>query len=384
MSFFLIRYGEISVKGQNRSFFIQTLIKNIRKKIPDQELHIRQRAGRIYLESSCLEKEVIPFLKKIPGIVSISPFQQVASDVNALQETGQRLVQKKIPGTPLRFRVTTKRAHKGFPLTSMEISRAVGAYVLRNTEQLTVDLENPDLTLYIEVRKEGSFLYTEKIPGVGGLPVGTSGRGLLLLSGGIDSPVAGWMTLKRGVQIEALYFHSPPFIGERSKEKVVDLCGTLKGYAPKIRLSVISLTPSLKQLKEKIPEKYLIIVMRRIMMRMAETLAEEKNIPALITGESIGQVASQTLENLMAISAVIRRPVLRPLSGMDKMEIIKLAREIGTYRISIRPYEDCCTLFVPKHPILKPRIEELERLEERLPIDSLIKKAMDEKERVTI
>lgn len=381
MSLFLIRYGEISVKGQNKSFFIQTLIRNIQGTIQQGgPVTFEKQGGRIYLKSNQPREELVKQLTRIPGIVSISAIKEVESDLPTLKEAGLKQVLEKGIQKPLCFRVTTRRTQKEFPHTSMEISREVGGYILRNTQHLTVDLHHPDLTLFIEVRKEGSFLYTEKIPGVGGLPVGTSGQALLLLSGGIDSPVAGWLTLKRGVQLEALYFHSPPFIGERSVEKVVDLCKTLNQYSPAMKLSIISLTPALKELKEKIPEKYIIIVMRRIMMQMAQSLAWKRNIPALITGESIGQVASQTLENINAISQVIDLPVLRPLSGMDKMEIIALAREIGTYKISIRPYEDCCTLFIPKHPILKANLDHLRKMEEKLPVEKLVKEAVEQVE----
>lgn len=377
MNLVLLRYGEISLKGQNKSFFIQSLKHNIRDKLmkEDENLQIKQEAGRLYLKSIVSEDGLINCLTKIPGIVSISPAHKIEADMEVFKEESLKAIKNISDESFKTFRITTRRTNKEFPLTSMEISREVGAHILRNTDSLTVDLKDPDYTIYFEVRKEGSFIYTRIIPGVGGLPVNSSGKGLLLLSGGIDSPVAGWLALKRGIQIEGLYFHSSPFVSERSKLKVIDLCKALKRFSTTIVLYIVSLTPILKVIRKEVPEKYSIIVMRRFMMRIAESIATKKNIPVLITGESIGQVASQTLDNLKAISSVIKLPVLRPLSGMDKTEIISLARKIDTYSISVRPYEDCCTLFIPKHPVLSPNIKDLNTMEKNLPIVELMKEA---------
>lgn len=385
MNLFLIRYGEISVKGQNKSFFIKTLRERILKRIDEHDKAIiKQEAGRLYLESSLSIERMSNHLKKIPGIVSFSPAKKVPSEMDSFCREGLELLEKRLGDRPSTFRVKTRRTNKAFPATSMEISREVGAYILRATKNLSVDLNHPDHTLSIEVRREGSFLYTDSVTGVGGLPVGTSGGALLLLSGGIDSPVAGWMALKRGVQIEGLYFHSSPFVSERSKVKVIDLSRALKEYSSEMLLSIISLTPSLKMIRERVPEKYTITIMRRMMMRIAEKLAEQKDLPALITGESIGQVASQTLENIKATSAVVQLPILRPLSGMDKMEITRIARAIETYRISVRPYEDCCTLFIPKHPALRPKEELLKHAEKDLPIERLIEEAIESVEIIEV
>lgn len=382
MNLFLIRYGEIAIKGQNKSFFTKTLKRNIKDKFKkdDENLQINHEAGRLYLRSILPQKKIVDYLVKIPGIVSFSPTKKIESNLDTFLKEGLEAIESKKNINFTSFRITTRRTDKEFPITSMEISQKVGAYILKNNTSLSVDLNTPDFIVYFEVRKEGSFIYTDIIPGIGGLPVGSSGRALLLLSGGIDSPVAGWLSLKRGIFLESLYFHSPPFIGERSKKKVIDLCNNLSNFAPEIKLSIISLTPTLKIIREKIPTNYTITVMRRMMMRMAESLANKEGIPALITGESIGQVASQTLENIRAINQVIDLPVLRPLSGMDKTEITDLARKIGTYRISVRPYEDCCTLFIPKHPILKPSIDELVNIEKSIPVDDLVVEAVQGKE----
>ena len=268
------------------------------------------------------------------------------------------------------FKVETRRPNKSFPLKSPEVSREVGAHILRNLQGLKVDVHEPDILLEVEIR-ERAFVYCEKVPGLGGLPVGCNGKAMLLLSGGIDSPVAGYMLMKRGVEIEAVYFHSFPFTSDRAKEKVIELCKVLANYPGKMRLHVVNFTEALKEIGENTPDEFLTLMMRRMMVRIAEKIANNIGAKALITGESLGQVASQTLEALVATNEVATMPIFRPLIGFDKVEIMELANKIGTYEISIEPYADCCTLFVPKHPKTRPNLSSVQNAERGLDIEEL-------------
>jgi len=392
--YILVRYGEIGLKGKNRPAFEKRLISNIKRSLGDLgRTKIFKLRGRLMLETGeAGAAEVMDRLSRVFGIVSFSPVYRVQASPEAIYETALVSLKQGMEregyfpeegGEPFTFRVTVKRADKTFPIKSMELSPRVGAYLLKNIPGLKVDLHNPRLVVSVDIREGQAFVFSETLPGPGGLPVGVSGKGMLLLSGGIDSPVAGWMSMKRGIELEAVHFHSFPFTGEKSKEKVFDLCRVLVRYGGKINLHVAHFTGIQKEIQKQCPEELRVTIMRRFMFRMARQLAETTGALALITGESVGQVASQTLESMVAINEVILMPVLRPLVGFDKGQIVKIAEEIGTYDISIQPYEDCCTLFLPKHPSTKPKLDKVYAAEEPLDIDGLIKEALEKTETVS-
>ncbi|AIS52723.1 tRNA sulfurtransferase ThiI [Thermoanaerobacter kivui] len=359
----LIKYGELALKGDNRSFFENKLVKNIKSALKDfKEVKVEKTHGRIYVECDGDIEEVIERLKKIFGIVGITRAKKIGLNLEEIYEAAIELMREYQGKT---FKVETKRSNKSFPYDSMEVSRRVGAAVLKNVKGLKVDVHNPDVLLNVEIR-EMAFVYAGVIEGAKGLPLGTNGKATVLLSGGIDSPVAAWMMMKRGVEINAVYFHSPPYTSERAKDKVVDLCKVLSQYGQSIKLHVVYFTDLQLEIYEKCPAKFTTIIMRRMMMKIAEKIAKNTGSMALITGESLGQVASQTIESLYVTNASVSMPVFRPLIGMDKTEIIELAQKIGTFEISIRPYEDCCTIFVPKHPATKPTLEKVVEAEEKM------------------
>jgi thiamine biosynthesis protein ThiI len=374
----LVRYGEIALKGKNRPFFEKKLLQNIRYSLKGLEpFEVLFQRGRYFVKISTENlSSAQRRLQRVFGIVSISTVTQSNLDLDEICRNALETV-KEIYNPGMTFKVNTRRANKKFPYTSPEVSSAVGAYLLKSNLNLKVDVHHPDTIIYIDIRGKKAYLYSRVIQGLGGLPVGVAGRGLLLLSGGIDSPVAGWLALKRGVEIETLHFHSPPFTGEGAVNKVRDLCRTLSSYGGKITLHLAPFTEIQKELRLNCPETMVITLMRRAMFRIAERLAIKKNIPVLFTGESLGQVASQTLENIVAINAVTNIPVLRPLIGFDKEEIINIARKINSYSISIRPFEDCCTLFVPRHPVTRPQLKELEKAEESIPLEELIDRCLE-------
>ncbi len=369
----LVRYGEIALKGKNRPFFEKQLRVNIKDALKGLEpFSVQFHRGRYMIEIEAeLQQAAIKRLQKIFGIVSVSPAYRVALDMQKINRQALQLLEED-PREGLTFKVQARRSNKNFKLTTPELNQALGAYLLERGRSVQVDVHNPDVTIFVEIRHEGAFLYSRLFPGPGGMPAGVAGRGLLLLSGGIDSPVAGWMALKRGIRLEAIHFHSPPFTGEGAVNKVFDLCSILAAYGGKITLHLAPFTNIQKALRSRCPETLLITLMRRAMFRVAEKLAQARRIQALFTGESLGQVASQTLENITATESVISMPVLRPLVGFDKEEIIAAARKIDTYAVSIRPFDDCCTLFVPRHPVIRPRLENLERQERHLDLDNLV------------
>lgn len=380
-SLLLIRYGEIALKGKNRPYFENMLLQNIKVALKNlQPFQVNFRRGRYYVTVS--EENMFSALRrlqKVCGIVSVSPVSTAKLDLGDIcRQAFQLLRASHQPGAT--FKVDTRRANKSFPHISPEVSRLVGAYILKNEPELKVDVHNPTITINIEIREKEAYLYSQVFPGPGGLPVGVTGKGLLLLSGGIDSPVAGWMAMKRGVKIEALHFHSPPFTGEGAINKVLDLCHLLATYGGKITLHLVSFTEIQEEIMSKCPRPMLITLMRRAMFRIAEKLALQRKITVLFTGESLGQVSSQTLENLIAINKVTALPVLRPLIGMDKEEIVEISREINSYAISIRPFEDCCTLFVPRHPVTRPSLDKLARAEELIPLGELIGRCLEKLE----
>lgn len=384
----LVRYGEIGLKGRNRHIFEDMLVRNMRAALEGAvEATVKRDYGRIFVELHRPDEEndAIARLQRVFGIVAINPAVRVPLDLDAIQDAAARLVQQDGETGARTFRVTARRPNKQFPYTSQQLNERVGAYLLRHVPNLSVRLSDPELTVTVEVRERAAYVYVEQVDGPGGLPVGASSRALLMLSGGIDSPVAGWMAMKRGVELHAIHFHSPPFTSERSKEKVIDLCAALAEWSPgPIALHVVHFTEIQKELKRHCPDELGMTIMRRFMVRIAEKLAAREGAVALVTGESVGQVASQTLESLAAINAVTTTPILRPLVGFDKHEIVERAERIGTYSISIRPYEDCCTIFVPQHPATRPSIASAEAAERPLDVDGLVSRALENVETMTL
>ncbi|MDE4542072.1 tRNA uracil 4-sulfurtransferase ThiI [Thermoanaerobacterium saccharolyticum] len=369
MEVILIKYGELALKGDNRSFFENKLVRNIKEALKSFDgVKVEKTHGRIYVETSNNAKEAIDKLKKVFGIVGITIAKKVELDLNEIYDSAIE-VMRHYSGKS--FKVETRRPNKSFPYESIEISRMIGSEILKNIDDVHVDVHNPDVVLNVEIR-EKAYLYSDTVDGIGGMPIGTNGKAVVLLSGGIDSPVAAWMMMKRGVEVEAVYFHSPPYTQERAKDKVIDLCKKLSEYGQDIYLHVVNFTDFQLEIYDKCPPKLTTIIMRRMMMRVAENIALKYGAKALITGESLGQVASQTIESLYCTNAVTHMPVFRPLIGMDKSEIVEISKKIGTYDISIRPYEDCCTIFVPKHPIIKPNLDEVIKGEKELDYEQFI------------
>lgn len=394
---FLIKYAEIGVKGKNRYLFEEALVKQIKYtlKKAEGEFTVRRTDGRIYVDaqSEFDFDEVVESLKKVFGISGICPvvhvedegFEKLGQDVVRYigdtypdirdSQSEARVVNPQSGFTT--FKVAARRARKNYPLNSMQINEELGGVILDAYPEMRVDVHNPDILLHVEIRDK-IYLYSEIIPGPGGMPVGTGGKAMLLLSGGIDSPVAGWMIAKRGVKIDAVYFHAPPYTSERAKQKVVDLAKKVAAYAGPVWLHVINFTDIQLYIYDKCPHDELTIIMRRYMMRIAEHIAKETECLGLITGESIGQVASQTMASLAATNEVCTMPVYRPLIGFDKMEIVDIAEKIDSYETSILPYEDCCTIFVAKHPVTKPNLKIIRRHEQNLQegIEELVEKAL--------
>ncbi len=384
----LVRYGEIILKGLNRPVFEDKLIGNIKSAIlKSGNVKIFKSQGRIYIEPFTDDYDfdfVIDKITKIFGVVSVSPVWKIDTDYAQIKSTALKLASQLVEQNGYKtFKLETKRGNKRFPMQSPEISADVGGYILENLQGLTVDVRNPDFVIYLEVR-ESTYVYSEIIKAHGGMPLGSNGKALLLLSGGIDSPVAGWMMGKRGVEIEAVHFYSYPYTSERAKQKVVDLAQILSQYCGKFRLHVVPFTEIQLAINDNCPEEQLTIIMRRIMMRIAEIIARKTGSMALITGESMGQVASQTMQSLYCTDSAVNMPVFRPLIGMDKVEVVDLARKIDTFETSILPYEDCCTVFVAKHPQTKPKLEKIMQSEETVDFEPLIEKAVAETEVIVL
>ncbi len=389
---FLIKYGEIGVKGKNRYLFENALIQQIKYALKrcEGEFKVHKAEGRIYVDalSDFDYDETIENLRSVFGISGICPMTFAEDEgYDKLREFVADYAKKVYGDAPegTTFKVYARRSNKRYPLDSMELNAGLGEVILDTVPALKVDVHNPDITLYVEVR-EKIYVYSEIIPGPGGMPVGTGGKAMLLLSGGIDSPVAGYMIAKRGVKIDAVYFHAPPYTSERAKQKVIDLAKQVSKYAGPIYLHVINFTDIQLAIYEKCPQDELTIIMRRYMMRIAETIAKQTGCLGLITGESIGQVASQTLASLAVTNEVCTLPVFRPCIGMDKLEIVDISQKIDTYETSILPYEDCCTIFVAKHPVTKPSLEVIARHEHNLDevIDDLMKTALKTKETIVV
>ena len=389
---FLLKYGEIGIKGKNRHLFEDALVRQVRYALKDVDgqFDVHKSQARIYVdcEGDYDYDETVEHLKKVFGLVGICPvvrmedkgFEELKKDVVAYMD-------EMYPDKNFTFKVESRRAKKSYPLNSMEISRDLGEAILYAFPEsgIKVDVHHPDVMVNVEVRNE-IYVYSQIIPGAGGMPVGTNGSAMLLLSGGIDSPVAGYMVSKRGVSLEATYFHAPPYTSERAKQKVVDLAKLVARYSGPINLYVVNFTDIQMAIYEKCPHDELTIIMRRYMMKIAEHFANQDNCLSLVTGESIGQVASQTMHSLYVTNEVCQMPVFRPCIGLDKNEIVKVAEKIGTYETSILPYEDCCTIFVAKHPVTKPRLDVIKRSERNLDdcIDELMKTAIETTEEIKI
>ena len=388
---FLIKYAEIGVKGKNRGIFEDALVRQIRYALKrcEGQFAVHRTRGRIYVDVLSEEydyDETVEHLKKVFGIADICPMVQVEDEgFDKLCGTLGQYMDEVYEDKHLTFKVNARRARKNYPLDSMTINGEVGGVLLNAFPEMKVDVHKPDVMLHIEIR-EKIYIYSIEIPGPGGMPVGTNGKGMLLLSGGIDSPVAGYMIAKRGVKIDAVYFHAPPYTSERAKQKVVDLAKQVAKYSGPIYLHVVNFTDIQLHIYEKCPHDELTIIMRRYMMRIAERIAADTECLGLITGESIGQVASQTMQSLAATNEVCTMPVYRPLIGMDKQEIIDISEKIGTYETSILPFEDCCTIFVAKHPVTKPNVNVIRKHERFLgeEIEGLVETALATKEMVIV
>lgn len=385
---FLIKYAEIGTKGKNRYMFEDALVKQIRYALRDVDgrFEVSKESGRIYVkaEGEYDYDDTVEALKRVFGIADICPMVQIDDkDYENLKQHVRDYMDQVYPDKNITFKVDARRGDKQYPVTSDQINRDLGEAILEAFPQMKVDVHHPDVLLHVEVRQKIN-LFSVKIPGPGGMPVGTNGKAMLLLSGGIDSPVAGYMIAKRGVKIDAVYFHAPPYTSDRAKQKVVDLANLVARYAGPIMLHVVNFTDIQLYIYDKCPHEELTIIMRRYMMRIAQTIAEQNGAIALITGESIGQVASQTVQSLAATNEVCTMPVFRPVIGFDKQEIVDVSEKIGTYETSIQPYEDCCTIFVAKHPVTKPNINVIHSSERRLEekIDQLVETALETTEQI--
>jgi tRNA uracil 4-sulfurtransferase len=381
----LIRYGEISTKGRNRNKFVDKLRKSVRIALaPFPKIKIRAERDRMYvLVNGENVQEIIKALKNIFGIQSFSPAIKVERDIEQMKAAALSLV-KNFYTEGKTFKISPKRSDKTFELDTEGINHTFGGHILENIPGIRVNVKNPDINLKIEVLKDTIYMSCENIQGAGGLPVGSSGKAMLMLSGGIDSPVAGYLTMKRGVEIEAVHFYSPPFTNERSKEKVIDLAKKLAEIFGSMKLHIVPFTRIQETIRDQIPENYSMTTTRRFMLRITDEIRKKQEALAIITGDNLGQVASQTLESMYAINEVTNTPILRPLLTMDKNDIIKIAKDIDTYDISIRPFEDCCTIFVPSSPKTKPKREKVQHYESFYDFESLIQEAVQETETLTI
>lgn len=383
----LIRYGEMALKGKNRGLFENQLVDNIKRNLKMfPKAKVEKAYGRMYIALNGEPYDgVAEKVKHIFGITSFSPTKRVQTfELEDIQQAALSVIHDVTP-FPKTFKVEVKRPNKRFPHRSMEMNHLVGGYILKNSEGLKVDVHQPEVLLRIEIRNEGTFITCLNVPGPGGFPVGTSGKAMLLLSGGIDSPVAGWLTMKRGVRLEGIHFESPPFTSERARQKVQDLAEIVSQYGSgEMKVHMVPFTKIQTEIRQKCPEHYLITIMRRFMMRIAEQIARKQKALAIATGESLGQVASQTIESMNTINQVTSYPILRPLVSMDKSEIIQISQRIGTFETSILPFEDCCTIFVPKSPVTRPNVETAEKFEKQLDIEALVKDAVERTEVVVV
>ena len=378
----LIRYGELSTKGRNKNDFINRLRDNVRYSFHDiMPLKIRAERDRMFIEIENQEKMDV-LMERLPEVFGIQSFSPVAScgkDIDEMKDLAIRIMEL-YQEQDITFKVEVRRTDKNFPLDSHAIQREIGGTVLRKYQNLSVNVKKPDVELRIEVRLDAVYMMAQVIPGAGGMPVGSNGKSLLMLSGGIDSPVAGYLMMKRGVRLEAIHFYSPPYTSQNSLQKVKDLANELTKFGAKIRLHIIPFTELQVLIKERVPENMTMTTTRRMMLRIADKVREEIGALAIVTGESLGQVASQTLESLTAINDVTSTPILRPLIASDKLDIIEIAERIGTYETSIQPYEDCCTIFTPASPKTKPKLEKVMHYESFTEFDEYIERAVKNRE----
>lgn len=385
---YIVRCGEVALKGLNKPYFERMLVDRIKKMLKKFDaVEVKRHEGLIFVraDQNIPEEDIIGQVSKVFGVASMSPAIEVESDIDQIGEAAVAYMLKLIEEKGVHtFKVEAKRADKTFPIQSPEIGKIIGAKILIGCKVLKVDVHNPECLLFVDVRREKSYIYEQKISGFGGLPLGTNGKGLVLLSGGIDSPVAAWMMAKRGMLIEAMHFHSYPYTSERAQEKVEELASIVAGYCGRFKMHIINLLPIQEEIVQHCPEEETTILVRRFMMRIAEQVAQEKECTMLITGENLGQVASQTAEALVVTDASVTMPVMRPLIAMDKVDIMDKAKEIGTFETSIQPYEDCCTVFLPKHPTTKPKLNKILESESRLDVDGLISAAVESKKTITI
>lgn len=379
----LLKFGELFLKGRNRREFLKLLRYNIEQKLKGLAYKLSETQGRLVVSnfSADIEDELISRLQKVFGLIGVASAVEI--------DTAMEDIEKYVGGFDVEnyktFKIEAKRADKTFPMTSMEIERHLGGVVLDKNPNLKVDLYNPELVINVEIRVNNkTYIYSNLYPCANGLPLGSAGKGLLLLSGGIDSPVAGYLMSKRGLKIEAVHFHSYPYTSAQAKEKVIELAKEISEYCGEIKLHVVSFTEIQEQIHKNCDAEYMITIMRRIMMRIAERLCKENGLGAIVTGESLGQVASQTMQSMTVTNSVVSLPVFRPVIAFDKEEIMNVARKIGTYETSILPYEDCCTVFLPKNPVIRPTISRAEYLEKSLDIDSLVETAVLNEEIIDI
>ena len=376
----LIKNGELALKGQNRRGFEETLMKNIRRRLRSLgEVDIHAAQSTVYVRPKTEDfdmKEAVNRVGKIFGIAAFTPSAVAQKDMEKIKQTAALYLEKELGGAST-FKVEAKRADKTFPFKSPEIAREVGGFLLSRFHNLKVDVHNPDITVTVEIREKGAYIHGNQIKGAGGMPVGTGGRAAILISGGIDSPVAAWTMAKRGIELVGVHFASPPYTGPRAEQKVRDLLTVVSGYSGIIPLFIVPFTEIQLEIGEKCPEELFTVIMRRFMMRIAQVIARKEECKALITGESVGQVASQTMDALFCTDKVCEMPVFRPLIGSDKDEIVTVSRKIGAFETSILPFEDCCTVFTPKHPRTKPKLEFVEKAEEALDIPGLVERAVD-------
>lgn len=379
----LLKFGELFLKGRNRREFLKLLRYNIEQKLKKLTYKLSETQGRLVVSnfSADIEDELISRLQKVFGLIGVASAVEI--------DTAMEDIEKYVGGFDVEnyktFKIEAKRADKTFPMTSMEIERHLGGVVLDKNPNLKVDLYNPELVINVEIRVNNkTYIYSNLYPCANGLPLGSAGKGLLLLSGGIDSPVAGYLMSKRGLKLEAVHFHSYPYTSAQAKEKVIELAKEISKYCGEIKLHVVSFTEIQEQIHKNCDAEYMITIMRRIMMRIAERLCKENGLGAIVTGESLGQVASQTMQSMTVTNSVVSLPVFRPVIAFDKEEIMDVARKIGTYETSILPYEDCCTVFLPKNPVIRPTISRAEYLEKSLGIDSLVETAVLNEEIIDI
>ncbi|KRN59429.1 tRNA uracil 4-sulfurtransferase ThiI [Limosilactobacillus secaliphilus] len=374
----MVRYGELSTKGHNRKNFIDRLGSNVRDalhKFPEVKVHANPDRLHVSLNGANSD-EVMRHLKLVFGIQNFSPSLKVDKNYDAVCKAAKEMIEEQVKH-PITFKIETRRSDHHFEMDTFQMNRELGGYLLQQfPDLLTVDVHHPDLTLRVEIRLNGIFLTSEKVPGAGGLPVGTAGKGMMMLSGGIDSPVAAYLAMKRGVSVEMVHFFSPPYTSEQALAKAKELTGKLAHYCGSINFIQVPFTEIQETIKEKVPEGYLMTVQRRLMLRLAVALAEKRHGLAIFNGESLGQVASQTMQSMRAIEDVTNMPVLRPVLSYDKNEIIKIAKQIGTYDLSILPYEDCCTVFTPPSPKTMPRVDRARKYEQLIDVDGLMQKSL--------